>query len=183
MQYILTKKFDGTFTMSWIGFPVSTDEISTQIRDVKTFTITPVKSIKTITSFNDIIRGENEKHYFKKYFSYSNVRSGVSYSESLPISAITMDYCPLNLLYLNLSYYRIDTDTTTIPQLSINSIVIEGTYDIEETDEIIEVPDDGYILSPKDIYKVFKLTGFEIYGINTNNLIIKYRFTQDGGKK
>jgi hypothetical protein len=182
MQYILTKKFDGTFTMSWIGFPVSTDEISTQIRDVKTFTITPVKSIKTITSFNDIIRGENEKHYFKKYFSYSNVRSGVSYSESLPISAITMDYCPLNLLYLNLSYYRIDTDTTTIPQLSINSIVIEGTYDIEETDEIIEVPDDGYILSPKDIYKVFKLTGFEIYGINTNNLIIKYRFTQDGGR-
>ncbi len=118
----------------------------------------------------------------KNIFSYSNVRSGVSYSEPMPISAITMDYCPLNLLYLNLSYYRIDTDITTIPQLSINSIVIEGTYDIEETDEIIEVPDDGYILTPKDIYKVFKLTGFEIYGINTNNLKIKYRFTQDGGR-
>lgn len=182
MQYILTKKFDGTFTMSWIGFPVSTDEVSTQLRDVKTFVITPTKSIKTITNFSDIVRGENEKHYFKKYFSYSNTRSGISYSEPSPISAITTDYCPLNLLYLNLSYYRIDTDTTTIPQLSINSIVIEGTYDIEETDEIIEVPDDGYILSPKDIYKVFKLTGFEIYGINTNNLKIKYRFTQDGGR-
>ncbi len=68
MQYILTKKFDGTFTMSWIGFPVSTDEISTQLRDIKTFAITPTKSIKTITSFNDVIRGENDKHYFKKYF-------------------------------------------------------------------------------------------------------------------
>ena len=182
MQYIFTKKFDGTFTMSWIS-PTSADEVvSTTLRDVKTFTITPTKSIKTITSFTDIIRGESEKHYFKKYFSYSNMRSGISYSESTQISEIEQEYCPLNNLYLNLSYYRIDSDIITLPTLTINSIVIEGTYDIEETDEIINVPDEGYILTPKDIYKVFKLTGFEIYGINTNNLNIRYRFTQDGGR-
>ena len=182
MQYVFTKKFDGTFTMSWIGFPVSTDEISTHIRDIKTFSITPIKSITSITSFSDIIRGESDSHYFKKYFSYSNARSGISYSELAPITGITGDYCALNFLYLNLAYYRIDADTVTIPTLSINSIVIEGTYDIEVTDEIIEVPDDGYIFEPKDIYKVFKLTGFEIYGVNTNNLTIQYRFTQDGGR-
>lgn len=182
MQYIFTKKFDGTFTMSWIGSPVSTDEISNQIRDVKTFSITPTKSIKSITNFSDIVKGETDKHYFKKYFSYSNERSGITYSEPKIISGITQEYCPLNLLYLNLSYFRIDTEITTIPTLTINSIVIEGTYDIEETDEIIEVPDDGYILAPKDIYKVFKITGFELYGVNTNNLKIKYRFTQDGGR-
>ena len=168
--------------MSWIGAPVSTDEISTQIRDIKTFSINPTKSIKSITNFSDIVKGESDKHYFKKYFSYSNVRSGISYSEPAPITGITSEYCPLDFLYLNLSYFRIDTDIATIPTLAINSIVIEGTYDIEETDEIIEVPDDGYILTPKDIYKVFKLTGFEIYGVNTNNLTIKYRFTQDGGR-
>lgn len=182
MQYIFTKKFDGSFTMSWVGFPISTDEVSTQIRDVKTFSITPIKSIKSITNFSDVIRGETDKHYFKKYFTYSNTRSGISYSEPAPITGITQEYCSLNLLYLSLSYYRIDTETTTIPTLSINSIVIEGIYDIEETDEIIEVPDDGYILTPKDIYKVFKITGFEIYGINTNNLNIRYRFTQDNGR-
>ena len=181
MQYILTKKFDGTFTMSWIGSPASTDEVSTQIRDVKTFSITPIKSIKSITNFSDIVKSETDKHYFKKYFSYSNERSGITYSDTSPITGITQDYCPLNLLYLNLSYFRIDTEVT-IPTLTINSIVIEGTYDIEETDEIINVPDDGYILTPKDIYKVFKITGFEIYGVNTNNLKIKYRFTQDGGR-
>ena len=71
MQYIFTKKFDGTFTMSWIGAPVSTDEISTQIRDIKTFSINPTKSIKSITNFSDIVKGESDKHYFKKYFSYS----------------------------------------------------------------------------------------------------------------
>jgi len=182
MQYIFTKKFDGTFTMSWVGHPVSTDEVSNQIRDIKTFSITPTRGIKSITSFSDVVRGETDKHYFQKYFSYSNIRSDVSFSEPASITGITKDYCPLDLLYLNLTYFRIDKETTTIPTLSINAIVIEGTYDIEETDEIIEVPDDGYILTPKNIYKVFSLSGFEIYGINTNNLTIKYRFTQDGGR-
>ena len=64
MQYIFTKKFDGTFTMSWISPP---EEVSTQYRDVKTFAITPTKSITAITNFSDIIRGETDKHYFKKY--------------------------------------------------------------------------------------------------------------------
>ena len=182
MQYVFTKKFDGTFTMSWIGFPMSTDEISTQIHDVKTFAITPTISISSITNFYDIVKGETATHYFKKYFSYSNVRSGISYSNPEPITGITQDYCALDMLYLNLSYYRIDTETSLMPALNINSIVIEGTYDIEQTSDIINVPNDGYILTPKDIYKVFKLTGFEIYGINTNNLKIKYRFTQDGGR-
>jgi len=179
MQYIFTKKFDGTFTMSWIS-PV--EEVSTQYRDVKTFSITPTKSITSITNFTDIVRGETDIHYFKRYFSYSNIRSGISYSEPIPITGITQEYCSLDILYLNLLYFRIDTETSTLPPLTINTIVIEGTYDITETDEIINVPDDGYIFTPKDIYKVFKLTGFEIYGINTNNLIIKYRFTQDSGR-
>ena len=165
--------------MSWISPP---EEVSTQYRDVKTFAITPTKSITAITNFTDIVRGETDKHYFKKYFSYSNTRSGISYSEPAPITGITQEYCALDMLYLNLSYFRIDTDTVTIPPLTINTIVIEGTYNIEETDEIINVPDDGYIFTPKDIYKVFKLTGFEIYGVNTSNLIIKYRFTQDSGR-
>ena len=182
MQYVFTKKFDGTFPMSWIGSPVSTDEISTQLRDVKTFSITPTISINSITNFSDVVKGENDTHFFQKYFSYSNIRSGVSFSIPAPITGITGDYCSVDMLYLNLSYYRIDTDTSSLPTLNINSIVIEGTYDIEQTSDIIDVPNDGYILTPKDVYKVFKLTGFEIYGINTNNLIIKYRFTQDGGR-
>lgn len=181
MQYFYTPKFDGSFTMSWVGSPAFDDEKSTQIRDIKTFTINPQKSITSITKFSDVIKGETPEHYFKKYFSFSNVRSGISYSELAPISGITGEYCPLNELYLNLSYYRIDT-SDGVPVISVSAIVIEGTYDIETTDEIIEIPDNGYILEPKNIYKIFKLSGYEIYGINTNNLNIKYRFTQDNGR-
>ena len=182
MRYIYTPKFDGTFTMSWIGTPTYTDEISTQIRDIKTFSIVPLKSISSITKFTDIIKGETDEHYFKKYFSYSNTRSGINYSENTSITELTQDYCSLNNLYLNLYYYRIDTDNN-VPSLTINTILIEGTYDIEQTDSIVDVPDNDYVLfTPKDIYKVFKLTGYEIYGVNTNNLQIKYRFTQDNGR-
>lgn len=181
MQYFYTPKFDGTFTMSWVGSPAYDDEKSTQIHDIITLAIPPKKSITSITKFTDIVKGETNEHYFKKFFSFSNMRSGISYTDSAPITGITGEYCPLNDLYLNLTYYRIDS-TDGVPTLTINAIVIEGTYDIEVTDEIIEVPDDGYILEPKNIYKIFKLTGYEIYGINTNNLIIKYRFTQDGGR-
>ena len=182
MQYSFTKKFDGTFTMNWLGNPVDIDETSSQVHDIKTFSISPINSISSITNFYDIVKGETNNHYFQKFFSYSNLRSGISYSIPEPITGITREYCPLDTLYLNLIYYRIDTDINTVPQLNINTIVIEGTYDIEETSDIIVVPDDGYILTPKDVYKVFKLTGFEVIGINTNNLTIRYRFTQDNGR-
>lgn len=187
MQYFFTKKFNGTFTMTWVGEPTYTDEVSTQKRDIKTFQIAPTKSIKSITNFSDIVKGENDEHYFKRLFSYSNERTGfthtgITYSDPAPITGITGEYCPDNPLYLNLYYYRIDTSVVTIPTLSINKIVIEGEYDLATTDEIIEVPDEGYIFEPKNIYKIFKLTGYEIYGVNTDNLKIKYRFTQDGGR-
>lgn len=187
MQYAFTKKFDGTFTMTWIGEPISTDEVSNQIRDIKTFQITPTKSITSITNFSDIVKGEDDEHYFKKFFSYSNERTGIThtgitYTEPAPVTGITREYCADEYLYLRLYYYRIDTKVTTIPTLAINTIVITGTYDLLETDEITEVPDEGYIFEPKNIYKIFKLTGYEIYGLNTDNLILKYRFTQDGGR-
>lgn len=183
MEYVFTKKYDGTFTMSWVGEPISSDEISEQAKDIFNFSIEPTKSISSITNISDVIRGENSEHYFNKYFSYSNNKEGISYTENEPISGITKEYCPANKLYLNLSYYRIDENLNSLPKLTINKIVITGTYEMEETEEIIDVPDDGYILNPKDIYKIFKLSGFEIYGVNTDNLDIKYRFTQDGGRR
>ena len=51
MQYILNKRFDGTFTMNWVG-----TEISTAQRDIKTFLSDPTLGIKSITKFNDNIR-------------------------------------------------------------------------------------------------------------------------------
>jgi len=186
MQYIYTPKFDGTFTMTWLGPPDFSGETSTQIRDIISFNIEPIKSITSITKFQDDVKGFSDEHYFKKYYSYSNNRSGITYSDYIQITGttgISQDFCPLTELYLNLYYYRIDKEIDTIPTLTINTIVIEGTYDIAETDTIVTIPDDEYILfTPKDIYKVFKITGYEIYGVNTNNLEIKYRFTQDNGR-
>ena len=182
MQYILNKRFDGTFTMNWVG-----TEISTAQRDIKTFLSDPTLGIKSITKFNDTIRGATtggtSQHYFERLFSYNNARSGETWIENIPISAITMAVCDLNNFQIVLTYYRIDTDVKT-PTLSISDIVIEGTYDIETSTGNVEIPSGNtfIIITPVDIYKIFKITDFEIYGINTDQLNIKYRITQDGGR-
>ena len=75
MQYFYTPKFDGTFTMSWVGSPAYDDEKSTQTHDIITLAIPPKKSITSITKFTDIVKGETNEHYFKKFFSFSNMRS------------------------------------------------------------------------------------------------------------
>jgi len=178
MEYILNNRFDGTFTMNWIG-----SESSSQLRDVKIFESTPTKGIKKITSFNDKIQGDSDAHYFAKYFDYSNERSGITWSEKIPISGITIDICPLNDFYIRIYYYRVDTVTTSTPTLTISDIVINGTYDINETDESFIISGNTYIiLKPKDIYKVFRIDDFEIFGTNTDSLTFQYRWTQNGGR-
>jgi len=164
--------------MNWIG-----SETSSQQRDVKTFESNKTKGISKITSFNDTIQGDSTTHYFAKYFSYSNSRSGITWSEQIEISGITRDFCPQNDFYLKLYYYRIDTTTSTIPTITISDIIINGEYDITETSDIFTITGNTFVtFKPKDIYKVFSITDFEILGSNTDSLTIKYRWTQNGGR-
>jgi len=182
MQYILNEKFDGTFSINFIG-----EDVSYNYREIFEYDLSsPIKGIKSITNFQDTVRGTNSDHYFKIYFSYTNARSGVSWSTEQPITGITnLDVCSLNNFDLKIVYYRVDNVSNgTAPILSISNILIEGTYDINETENSFSLPsgDTFTIFKPKDIYKVFKLTGFELYGLNTQNLNIKFRFTQDNGR-
>jgi len=178
MDYILNKRYDGTFTMNWIG-----SESSSQEHEIKIFESTVTKGIKEITGFNNTIQGDNNSHYFVKYFDYSNDRSGITWSEKISISGITRKFCPENDFYIRLYYYRIDDVRTTIPTITLSNIIINGTYNIDETDEEFIITGNTFIiLKPKDIYKVFSITDFEIFGINTDTLTIKYRWTQNGGR-
>lgn len=179
MDYILNKRFDGTFTMNWIG-----TETSTQQKDIKIFESQVTQGITKIISFNDTIQGANGSHYFAKFFDYSNEASGITWSSKIPISGLTnKDFCPLHDFYIRIYYYRIDTDKTSTPTLSIKDIVINGLYDITITDDAFIISGNTtIILQPKDIYKVFSITDFELFGINVNNLTIRFRFTQNGGR-
>jgi hypothetical protein len=180
MDYVLNKRYDTTFTMNWIGTESSTSE-----RDVKIFESTVTKGIKEITDFNDTVQFENDSHYFAKYFDYSNGReSGTTWSNKIDISGITMNFCPENNFFIRIYYYRIDI-TKTIPakELKISNIIINGIYDIGETDEAFTITGNTFIiLKPKDIYKVFSITDFEVFGVNIEVLTLQYRWTQNGGR-
>ncbi len=179
MDYILNKRYDGTFSMNWVG-----SEASSTSRDVKIFESTVTKGIKKISSFQDTIQGDSSTHYFAKYFDYSNARTGIEWSDRIPISGLTNEeFCSLNDFYIRLYYYRIDTVTTSTPTITISNIVINGDYDITETDEEFLISGNTFVtFKPKDIYKVFSITDFEIYGINTDSLTLKFRWTQNGGR-
>jgi len=178
MDYVLNKRYDGTFTMNWIG-----SEPSTQQRDIKIFESTVTKGIKTITSFNDKIQGDSTSHYFAKYFDYSNSKTGVTWSDKIPISGITREFCDENDFYIRIYYYRVDEVRTSTPTITISDIVINGTYNIEETNDVFVISGGtSIILKPKDIYKVFRIDDFQLFSINPDNLTIKYRWTQNGGR-
>ena len=68
MDYVLSKKFDGTFTMNFIGYYVLTQTNNTLYLRIPD----KVTGIKSITSFNVIIRGEKAWQYVKIYFKYQN---------------------------------------------------------------------------------------------------------------
>lgn len=179
MIYVLNKRYDGTFTMNWIG-----SESSTQQRDIKIFESEKTTGIEKIISFNDTVQGTNDSHYFIKYFDYSNVESGITWSDKIPISGLTnKEFCSTNDFYIRIYYYRTDSERTTTPTLTINNIVIQGNYDILETSDSFIISGSTFIiLKPIDIYKIFDITDFEIFGLNIDNLIFKYRFTQNGGR-
>jgi len=175
LNYILTKKFDETFIISFIEGPQTINDTGYIF---KTGVINGIVSIK---SFSDEPEGETEFVYFTKYYKYKN---SAKWSEMIPIEQITeqiFDSCAD--LELELYYFRtIDGDYDNT--LNIDNIIIGGEYAMSVYDSEAELPTKGdtVILAPSDIYKVFDLSGVQVQSTPHNSYDIKFRFTQDGGR-
>lgn len=177
LNYILTKKFDETYTISFTGGP---QEITGNGFVFKTGVINYISSINY---FSDERDGENNTVYFTRYFKY---RNGETWSDLLSIEQISgLTLTPCEEFELELYYYRTVNGKDTVPPTSIyvDNIIIMGTYSISEYESEAVLPNQGdiVILKPSDIYKIFSLTGFDVYSTG-GNYDIKFRFTQDGGR-
>jgi len=175
LNYTLSKKFDETYTISFLGGP---QEISDNGYVFKTDTM---NGIANITSFSDNTDGETDNVYFTKFFKYKN---GANWSELLPISELsgkTFNSC--EELELELYYYR-TIDGAYTDSLYVDDIIITGEYALGVYDSEAELPTNGdiVILAPSDTYKVFSIDGFTVQSAPHNNYDIKFRFTQDGGR-
>ena len=177
LNYILSKKYDETYTISFIA----TDP--QQVNDSgAVFKTDVIKNISSIKSFSDEVEGETSETYFTKLFKY---KQGDNWSEMLPISNITgltLDHC--SDFQLELYYYRTVDGRVTNTPLYINNIIMSGDYQLSEyeSEALIENNGDTVLLKPKDIYKIFSLSDFNVYSDPHNSYEIKYRFTQDNSR-
>jgi len=197
MNYLLNKKFDGTFSMNFIGI-----EALNSIVNAKVFKPTsPVVGIKKITKFSSIIRNENDYQFTNIYFKYQNkydnpdAKCQDCWSELLPISEITnINLLPSQAFDLELYVYRIDNPPfdNSHPRTVIfigedeysPSIVIEGEYEFNWTDGPFTLNDTvtEVVLKSKDIYKIFSIRDYQVIADFPDNIEIHYRVTYDNGR-
>jgi hypothetical protein len=183
MDYFLTRRFDETFTAQWVG----TETLNAANPLLKLETTGSVDSVLSFTSVGETITGENDNISVKKFFRYKDTSCGTEWSDEIPLDQLTGMTISgeTNIALQVLYYYVYDDPTQPATDVTISNVTISGTYEFSTTDEIIALTGaTSIILKPKDIYKIFKLTDFQIVGsnLNTSNYDIKYRFTQDGGR-
>ncbi len=197
MNYLLSKKFDGTFTMNFIGTQTLTQTNNTMYLKPTA----PIMGVKKITGYTDIIRGQNSYQYVKVYFKYQNKYDNPSakcqdcWSEMMPIAAITGITCiPNEPFDIELFYYRVDDGPfdSSHPRTNIyigddslsQAVVISGEYEFNYTDGpfTLTTVNNEVVLVPKDIYKIFSISDFQIIADDPGNLELHYRVTQDNGR-
>jgi len=197
MNYLLSKKFDGTFTMNFIGV----EELNQINNTLYLKPTTPIVGIKKITSYNTIIRRENEYQYVKIFFKYqskydnNNAECQDCWSELMPLSSITsISIIPTQPFNIEFYINRVDDPPfdNQHPRTDILfgefdytvALMLEGEYEFNWTDGpfILEGSTDEVVLKPKDIYKIFSVTDFQVITDNFNSLEFHYRVTQDNGR-
>jgi hypothetical protein len=199
MDYLLSKKIDGTFTMNFIGVESLVYQTRSTLYLKPT---TPIVGIKKITGYSTVIRRENSYQYVKTYFKYQNKYDNPSaecqdcWSDLMPLSAITsISIIPTQPFNIEFYFYRIDDppiDSTLYPRSDILigefnytvALMIEGEYEFNWTDGpfVLEDSVDEVVLKSKDIYKIFSVQDFQLISDNPNSLELHYRVTQDNGR-
>lgn len=179
----LIKKYDGTFKVTFDPQP---DENLSAIGAELTYQLSGGQTmIIGLTSFEDILIGVTPTRTIEKYYSFS--KDNTNYTVWTKIGDFTefIDLDPDLTFYLRLKYKRTGTDTTG--NITISKAVFHGIWDIptDQTLAELSIIDECKILAPIDTYKIFKLSGFNLYasGItSTKFLETRYRFTQNSGR-
>lgn len=175
LNFVLSKKFNETYTMAFVGSdPQEVSDIGFK------FTTDTVRCINNITSFEDETIGENKNVYFTKYFKY---RNSAEWSELIPISEIsgvTLSSC--EDFQLELYYYK-TVNSSVDSKLFVKDIFIYGEYSLSDFDSEATMMNNGdsAILSPSDVFKIFKITDYSVSS-NHSDYEIYYRFSYDNKK-
>jgi hypothetical protein len=193
VNYLLSKKFDGTYTMNFIG----TETLTPTNKTLYLRPTSPIRGIKNIKSYEQVVRGDiDSSQYLSVYFKYQSKYDNKEaecqdcWSEMKPISELTgITILPNVPFDIELFYYRVDDRVDNLAPTNIYlgddaaspAVVISGEYEFNYTDGPFTLTDtiDEVVLMPKDIYKVFSISDFQVIADDLGNLDLMYRVTQD----
>jgi len=179
LQYIPSIKYDETFTLAWIG----TDYLSSGQTVITLDMTEPISGVKEITSYDITVVGETEHAYAKINFRYKNPSTWSEWIDIDNITGVTYDECEFLTLQVKILFVYDKQGINTT--LTVKDFMIQGERVFTVTDEEFKLDTNNpeVLFEPKDIYKVFELSGFLINSVGEiDNVDIKYRFTQDGGR-
>jgi len=182
--------------MNFIG----TETLSTSSPTLYLRPTASVTGVRKITFYTQEISGTiDSSQYLRVYFKYQNKYDNPQaecqdcWSEMLPISSITGITCiPSKPFDIQLFYYRVDDRVDSLPPTDIYigssstsvAVSIAGEYEFNWTDGPFTLTEsiDEVVLMPKDTYKIFSISDFQVITDDIGNLEIHYRVTQDNGR-
>lgn len=178
LQLVVNRRYDNTISINFIG---------SQNFNIGDRLVLSTGNIKSVTSINSIVvdkTNETKTNYFSIKYRYRNNKDGIFTNtfDISTLSALTFNDC--YDLEIEFHIFRVDENYQYNTPLTINGIFLEGTYIFNTTDTVASLStlNEQIILKPKDIYKIFKLTSYEVISEGSNNYSIKYRITQNEGR-
>lgn len=177
LNLINTRRPDGSYTITFTGTPVELN--GTNSRLILSTGI--LHGIDGITSFSDEVAGQTSTTRLKKYFRYDN---GSGMGDLIPIEYLTgTTISPCSDLSVDIVYVYVSDNGSTNQPITVSKVQFGGGYTMTTFDAnaVIDAQGGSAVLSPYDVYKVFRLDGYQVLS-NHSDFNILYRVTQDGGR-
>lgn len=179
---IISDNFDILSDVNDVDYPPTFENIN----DEYVLSFVNLNNISKIVKFNYDSIGINENRYLVSYYRIS--RDNKIWSEWLELSANIDNFPTVDVkdkLSLEIKWIRQGssiTDKIMITNYIINGLLSRNEESLNGDLKIVRKKSKLIITVPY-IYKVFKLTDFNIYTNNSlDNITIKYRYSQDNSR-
>jgi hypothetical protein len=183
MQNILTNELNGTVKITE-NFEITDAPQLTQPGSEYIISISNLENVSKINQFNFDSLGVIDTRYINTFYRIS--RNGESWSEWLDLDKNVSNF-PLidskELFFMEVKWVRKGTSEIGIIRIleySISGILERNEEDGEEV--VIVKPGENKIIKPPFVFKVFSFSDLEIISSDLNNVILKYRYSQDNSR-
>lgn len=155
------------------------------INDEYIVTIADITDVKSLDKFIDKTKGEIQSRYLGRYYRFT--LDGINYTDWLTITNNSFDGFPCldgDKITLEIKWVREGKNRNGIICLLSYEITGEWERKTVVKPEFRLAMGDEIIYKPNDVYKVFKLTNFELISniVALTDLDLQYRISQDVGK-